>query len=116
MWHTGCTFDVPVSISPLPSPPLPRVHEGDRGIQATGDSIIMDLVVVSVATALGVRIRVDEVVEEEGVGGAARTGPTTRKGGATKSRGRGSGLTPEVGIREQGVWSPGNQNELAGDG
>ena len=55
----------------------------------------MDLVVVSVAMALGVRIKVDEVVEGEGVGGAARTGPTTRRGGATKSD-RGSGLTPEV--------------------
>ena len=94
MWHTRCMYDVPVNIS-LTLLPHPRVHEGDREIKATGDSIIMDLVVVSVATALGVRIKVDEVVEGEGVGGAAQTGPTTRRGGATKSD-RGSGLTPEV--------------------
>lgn len=68
----------------------------------------MDLVVVTVATALGVLIRGDEVVAGEGVGGAALTGPSTRRGGAPTKSSRAAGRSPEVG------WGGAGQSPASG--
>lgn len=75
--------------------------------RSTVGSTIMDLVVVTVATALGVLIRGDEVVAGEGVGGAALTGPSTRRGGAPTKSSRAAGRSPEVG------WGGGTGQSLA---
>lgn len=65
--------------------------------QATGDSITMDLAMVTVATALRGGFRQDEVVAGEEVGGVARIGPSTPRGGAPTKSDRVIGRSPKVG-------------------
>ena len=85
---------------------LCRVDGGSLLVnRSTGGSTIMDLVVVTVATALGVLIRGDEVVAGEGVGGAALTGPSTRRGGVPTKSSRAAGRSPEVGGGDRTVTS-----------
>lgn len=80
---------------------LCRVPGGDRANQATDDSIIMDLAMVTVATALRVVLRQDEVVAGEEVGGVAQIGPSTPRGGAPTKSDRVIGRSPKVGGGEQ---------------
>ena len=78
---------------------LCRVGGANRVTKATGASIVMDQEVVTVATALEVLFKEDEVAGGEAVGVVASIDRTTRKGGAPTKSVRVTGRSTKVSVR-----------------